>query len=132
DGLAGRATSTSSAEADSHGDAVSAVAHTPPPVGENHGQQVSSIARGITTRTVTATSTPGAEQHGVAVSAVAHSTSPTSENHGQQVSSVARGVTTTTSTPVAAANEAAQGGKGNGAGTPPANGQGGSDKSHGR
>jgi hypothetical protein len=43
------ATSTSHAGMDQHGAAVSAVAHLPAPAGENHGQQVSSVARGLAT-----------------------------------------------------------------------------------
>jgi hypothetical protein len=43
------ATSTSHAGMDQHGAAVSAVAHLPAPAGETHGQQVSSVARGLAT-----------------------------------------------------------------------------------
>ena len=129
---------TATADADGHGDAVSNAAHTPPTAGENHGQQVSSVARRIVTVTATSSATRlhEGENHGDVVSSVAQSSVPAGEDKGQQVSKVARGSATTTAGMLSGANAAPPvGGRpdtGNGGGAPPDGGAGPGGKSHGR
>lgn len=135
------ATSTSAAHANRHGDAVSAVAHTPPPAGENHGQQVSAVARRMITTatfssTTSTTSAPQAAHHGATVATAAHMPAPAGDNRGQQVSRVAGGGASTAAASAATTSAAlppvSLGAKGTGAGASASSGQGANGQSHGR
>ena len=131
-------TATATLDADGHGDAVSSEAHTPPPAGENHGQQVSSVARRMVAVTAASsvTSMHDADSHGDTVSTVARTSASAEENHGQQVSAVAHGSATSTNAAFSRLNTASpldeHRDKGNNGGAPPANRPEESGKKHGR